>query len=124
MNRRKYLHPFAIAGQLPALVRGWGVCVAQQSFPTPRVANHKSALKRARQSLRRQKRNTHVKSTMRTHVKGFRAAVAAGDPSDAEAKFRVAERAIRKAVSKGVLPARRASRSVSRLAKQLNTLGS
>ena len=43
------------------------------------MANHKSALKRARQSRTRQKRNTHIKSTMRTHVKRFRAAVE-GDP--------------------------------------------
>ncbi|MEE3330354.1 MAG: 30S ribosomal protein S20, partial [Myxococcota bacterium] len=55
------------------------------------MANHKSALKRARQSLRRNKRNTHVKSTMRTHVKNFRAAVEAGNAEDAAAKLRIAE---------------------------------
>ena len=88
----------------------------------PPLANHKSALKRARQSVVRQKRNTHIKSTMRTHVKRFRAAVAAGDASDASAKLRVAEKAIRQAATKGVIPKRRASRSVSRLAKQLVAL--
>jgi small subunit ribosomal protein S20 len=86
------------------------------------LANHKSALKRARQSIVRRKRNTHVKSTMRTHVKRFRAAIEAGDVEDAAAKLRTAERAIRKAASKGVIPARRASRSVSRLSKQLGAL--
>lgn len=86
------------------------------------MANHKSALKRARQSLRRNKRNTHVKSTMRTHVKNFRAAVEAGNAEDAAAKLRIAESAIRRAATKGVIPARRASRSVSRLAKQLATI--
>jgi len=86
------------------------------------LANHKSALKRARQSIVRQKRNTHIKSTMRTHVKRFRAAVEAGDAGDAAAKLRIAESAIRKAASKGVIPQRRASRSVSRLSKQLGTL--
>ena len=86
------------------------------------MANHKSALKRARQSLRRNKRNTHIRSTMRTHVKNFRAAVATGNAEDAGEKFRVAERAIRKAASKGVIPARRADRSVSRLARALAAL--
>ena len=86
------------------------------------MANHKSALKRARQSLRRKKRNTHIKSTMRTHVKHFRQAIEAGDADDAAAKLRVAERSIRKAASKGVIPQRRASRSVSRLSKALVAL--
>ena len=86
------------------------------------MANHKSALKRARQSIVRNKRNTHIKSTMRTHVKHFRAAVAAGDAADAAEKLRAAEKAIRQAASKGVIPKRRASRSVSRLSKQLGAL--
>ncbi|MCA9511638.1 MAG: 30S ribosomal protein S20 [Myxococcota bacterium] len=87
------------------------------------MANHKSALKRARQALRRNKRNKHIKSTMRTHVKGFRAAVEAGDADAAAAQLKIAESSIRKAATKGVIPARRASRSVSRLAKQLAALG-
>ena len=86
------------------------------------LANHKSALKRARQSIVRRKRNTHVKSTMRTHVRRFRAAIEAGDAADAAEKLRIAERAIRKAASKGVIPRARASRSVSRLSKQLGSL--
>lgn len=86
------------------------------------MANHKSALKRARQSIVRNKRNTHIKSTMRTYVKHFHAAVAAGDAADAAEKLRTAEKAIRKAATKGVIPKRRASRSVSRLAKQLGAL--
>jgi len=93
-----------------------------QAITEIRLANHKSALKRARQSAVRQKRNTHIKSTMRTHVKHFRAAIDAGDADDAAEKLRVAERAIRKAASKGVIPMRRASRSVSRLSKQLGVL--
>jgi len=86
------------------------------------LANHKSALKRARQSIVRNKRNTNVRSAMRTYVKQFRAAIEAGDAADAAAKLRIAEKAIRQAASKGVIPKRRASRSVSRLSKQLGTL--
>ena len=86
------------------------------------MANHKSALKRARQSVVRSKRNTHIKSRMRTHVKQFRAAIDAGDAADAAEKLRIAERAIRRAASKGVIPKRRASRSVGRLSQQLGRL--
>jgi small subunit ribosomal protein S20 len=84
------------------------------------VAHHKSARKRARQSIERKQRNLHVKSRVRTLVKQFRAATAAGDDSARE-KLRIAESAIRKAASKGVIPKRRASRAVGRLAKNLGS---
>ncbi len=83
------------------------------------VANHKSALKRIRQSHKRRDRNTHVRSRMRTIVKRFQKALADGE-TDAGGKLRAAEREIRKAATKGIIPARRASRTVSRLAKSLN----
>ncbi len=83
------------------------------------MANHKSALKRIRQSQKRQERNTHVRSRMRTIIKRFRKAVTDGE-SDADQKLRAAEREIRKAATKGIIPARRASRTISRLAKSLN----
>ncbi len=82
------------------------------------VANHKSARKRARQSKERRARNLHVKSRMRTLVKQFQSATAADDASARE-KLKIAESAIRKAASKGVIPKRRASRAVGRLAKLL-----
>ena len=44
------------------------------------------------------------------------------DAADAAEKLRIAERAIRRAASKGVIPKRRASRSVGRLSKQLGRL--
>ena len=87
------------------------------------MANHKSALKRIRQSERRRKRNQHVRSGMRTEVKRFRLAVDAGDAGQAADLFKTAERAIRRAASKGVIPKRRAARRVSRLARQLQGIG-
>ncbi len=86
------------------------------------MANHKSALKRIRQSERRRKRNQHVRSGMRTQVKRFRQAIEAGNVDQASEQFVGAERAIRRAAIKGVIPKRRADRSVSRLAKHLNLL--
>ena len=87
------------------------------------MAQHKSAKKRALQSLKRAERNRRIRSSMRTEVKRFRSALEASDPSAAD-KLRRAESAIRRAVSKGVVPARRASRSVSRLNRAFNAASS
>ena len=83
------------------------------------LATHQSALKRIRQSQKRQARNPNARSRMRTIVKSFKAALANGDSDSAE-KLRAAEREIRKAATKGLIPARRASRTISRLAKSLS----
>lgn len=81
------------------------------------VANHKSAVKRARQALKRRSRNRAVRSEVRSSVKELHKAIESGDAADAQAKLRIAERQLRKAATKGVLKKTTASRSVSRLAK-------
>ena len=86
------------------------------------MANHKSALKRIGQSERRRKRNQHIRSKMRTVVKRYHEALEAGNASQAGEAFKVVEREIRRAASRGVIPKQRASRSVGRLAKRLNAL--
>lgn len=86
------------------------------------LAHHKSAQKRIRQSERRRKRNQHIRTGMRTHVKQLRDAIDSGDAATAADRLKVAEQAIRKAATKGVLPKRRADRAVSRLAKAVNAL--
>ncbi len=88
------------------------------------MATHKSAIKRHRQSLRRRARNRHIKVGTGTLVKRFKASVAAGDAEAATANFAAAERSIRKAATKGVIPKTRASRQISRLARALNALSS
>ncbi len=88
------------------------------------MATHKSAEKRARQALVRRERNRTIKSGVKTRIKAFRAATESGDAADAKEKFDAAERALRVAGSKGVLPQSRVSRRVSRLAKRLNALPS
>ena len=81
------------------------------------MANHKSALKRARQSEKRYDRNRAIKGHLRTVVRAFREAVAEGNEEKTKETLGVATRAIRKAASKGVLHTRTASRRVSRLAQ-------
>jgi small subunit ribosomal protein S20 len=87
------------------------------------MAQHKSAEKRARQAEKRRARNRSVQSRTRSAVKGLREAIEAGDGATAKARLRDAERALRKAASQGVVPKRRADRSVSRLAKAVGKLG-
>lgn len=59
---------------------------------------------------------------MRTLVKRFRDSVEAKDAAAATENFAAAERSIRKAATKGIIPKQRASRHISRLAKALNSL--
>jgi small subunit ribosomal protein S20 len=87
------------------------------------MAHHKSAEKRARQALKRQARNRSVLRRTRTVVKDLRESIASGDPAQAAERLQRAERELRKAASKGVVPRRRADRSVSRLAKAVHKLG-
>ncbi|MCH2186576.1 30S ribosomal protein S20, partial [Myxococcota bacterium] len=87
------------------------------------LANHKSALKRIRQSERRRKRNQHARSGMRTQVKRFMETLEAGDAEAAKTQFRLTERTVRRAASNGIIPKKRADRQLSRLARSLNALG-
>jgi small subunit ribosomal protein S20 len=86
------------------------------------VANHPSALKRQRQAEKRRLRNRNVKTALRTYVRGVREAVAARDSTLAKEKLAVAARALDRAVTKGVLHARSASRKISRLARLVNSV--
>ena len=86
------------------------------------VANHKSALKRIRQNEKRRARNRRVRTGMRSVIKAFRAAADSGDVETARDTFAAAERGLRRAASKGIVPRAHANRRVSRLAKRLNAL--
>ena len=55
-------------------------------------------------------------------IKKYRELLESGDTDAAAAAYRDAEREIRKAATKGVVPKRRADRSVSRLAKRLEEM--
>jgi small subunit ribosomal protein S20 len=67
------------------------------------VANIKSQMKRIKTNEKARLRNKAVKSELRTHVRNFRAAAKAGDKDKAIELLRVANRALDKAVSKGVI---------------------
>ena len=84
------------------------------------VASHRSSRKRVRQTVKRRARNRHVLSGVRSALKAARTAVADGDGEKTPAALRQAESKLRRASSKGVIPRKRASRLVSRLARSAN----
>lgn len=86
------------------------------------MAHHKSALKRIKQNIKRNERNKHVRSTLRTFIKRVREAVAAKDMALAKESLQAAIPVIDSAASKGVIHRSNASRNVSRLNKLVNTL--
>jgi small subunit ribosomal protein S20 len=84
------------------------------------MANHKSAIKRIRQTEKRNARNRAAKSSIRTTVKKARTAAAAGEKEQAKQLFLEAEIALAKGASKGLLHTKNAARKISRLAKLVN----
>lgn len=86
------------------------------------MATHVSALKRARQSKKRQLRNTAVKSVLKTFSKKVVKAVEGKNLGEAQKALASAIPIIQKASSKKVIHKKTAARKISRLAKKVNTL--
>jgi len=85
------------------------------------LANHKSAIKRARQNEVRRLRNKAVKTRIKNVVKDVRTATAGKSEKDPAAELKIAQSAIDKAAKKSVIHPRTAARKISRLAKKVNT---
>jgi small subunit ribosomal protein S20 len=86
------------------------------------MANHFSALKRARQTVKRAENNRANRSRLRTSLREFRESLAKGDKQAAQQAFRQTVSALDKAIQKGVLHKNTASRYKSRLSARLNAL--
>ena len=86
------------------------------------MANHASAKKRARQTVKRTARNRHIRTSVRTCVKRVRAAIDAGDAGAAKKALIEAVSRIDGAVSKGIYHRKTGSRYISRLTHQVNSL--
>ena len=82
------------------------------------MSNFKSAIKRAELNIIQNERNSAQKAALRTSIKKFEVAVAAGS-DDAQALYVDASAAIDKAHSKGLIHKNKANRDKSRIAKKL-----
>ena len=85
------------------------------------MANHKSAAKRARQSVKSNELNRARRSKVRTLAKAVETAVAAKDVPAAKTALKSAESALARAAGRGTLHWKTAARKTSRLAKSVKT---
>jgi small subunit ribosomal protein S20 len=86
------------------------------------LPNIKSAEKRVLIARVRSAMNKAVKTNLRTNLKKFDAAVAAGNKEAAESCYRVAVSTIDKAVKRGVLHKNNAAHKKSSASKKLNSM--
>lgn len=86
------------------------------------MANTPGAKKAVRKIARRTEVNKARRSRVRTYLRRFEEAVAAGDAAQAKTAFVEAQSELMRAVTKGVVHKNTGSRKVSRLAAQLKKL--
>jgi small subunit ribosomal protein S20 len=87
------------------------------------MANHLSALKRARQTVKRTASNRTNTSRLRTSLRELREALANGDKATADKTYRQTVSALDKAIQKGVIHKNTAARYKSRLSVRVRALG-
>ena len=87
------------------------------------MPNIKSAKKRVLISEARNARNRAERSALRTAVKKFEAAAVEGNRTEADGAYKVAVKAVDKAVAKGILHKNNAAHKKSALTLKLNQIG-
>lgn len=86
------------------------------------MPNIKSSIKRVKITEKKTLQNKMYKSALKTSIKKFKAAVAAGDKTLAAATYTDAVSMVDKAASKGILHHNNAARKKSQFALMLNGL--
>jgi len=86
------------------------------------MANHKSAEKRARQTIVRTERNRFYKTRIKNLTKAVKVAVEAGDKEAAIVALKDVNKSFHSYATKGILKKNTAARRISRLSKLVNTV--
>jgi len=86
------------------------------------LANHKSAIKRVRQSEERRIRNRARKTRMKNVIRSLEEAIASNSRETALERLKTAVSVIDTTASRGVIHKNTASRKVARLSKRVNAL--
>lgn len=86
------------------------------------MANHKSAVKRHKQSLARAERNRAMRTRVKNVIKQVRSAVHAQDKEQAATALLTATSVLDKAATKGSIHWKKAARKISRLARTVNAI--
>ena len=84
------------------------------------MANHKSAVKRMRQSEGKRLRNRTIRSQVKTETKKMQTVIESGEAAAVKTQLKETMSQLAKAGSKGVMKKKTASRRISRLAKAAN----
>ncbi len=79
------------------------------------MANHKSAEKRIRQTIKRTERNRYYRTRIKNIIRAIREAVSQKDLNKAQEAFKIANKELHKFVSKGILKKNTVARKISRL---------
>jgi len=87
------------------------------------MANHFSALKRARQTQKRTAVNRANTSRLRSSLRSLRDVIAKGDKEGASKTYRETVSALDKAIQKGVIHKNTAARYKSRLSARVKAIG-
>lgn len=85
------------------------------------MANHKSAVKRHKQSLKKAARNRAARTRVKNVIKAVRVAVQEKDADKAASALVTATSVLDKSASKGAIHWKNAARKISRLAKAVAT---
>ena len=86
------------------------------------MVRHKSTEKRARQNIKLYHSNKAIKSSIKTRIKNLLVVLETKNNEDAHSQLKKVISSISRAVSKGVIQKKTASRRISRLTKMVNRL--
>lgn len=86
------------------------------------MANHKSAIKRARQNEEQRVRNRSRKTRMKNAIRKLEETIGSKTAESVSEDLRAAISVIQKTAAKGVIHRNTASRKISRLTRRVNAL--
>jgi len=92
------------------------------SLQEKKMANHKSAIKQWRQSLKKNAINQSNKSVLRTQIKALRTAIQNNDREEAQELLPKTFSTIDKSIKKGAIHENQGNRYKSRLSRQVELL--
>ena len=86
------------------------------------MANHKSAKKRSRQSVKRNQINSQILSKIKTNINNFSEILISKNKADLDKSLSLINSSLSKAVKKGLIKKELVSRKLSSLSKKIKNI--
>ena len=86
------------------------------------MANHKSAKKRSRQSVKRNQINSQILSKIKTNINNFSEILISKNKADLDKSISLINSSLSKAVKKGLIKKELVSRKLSSLSKKIKNI--